>query len=72
MADEYDVTFSRDFIRNLEDIAFMNSITALMPEELATQTKAIIRAFRKRGVPAKIVIEVFEELAKEGVFGNGE
>ena len=71
MAEEYNVTFSKKFVRFAESMAIINCITSAMLEELARQSRVILLAFVKRGVPAKIVLEALAEANKEGGFENG-
>ena len=71
MAEEYNVTFSKSFVGFAESVAIINGITSAMPEKLARQTRAILWAFVKRGVPAKIVLEALGEANMEGGFNDG-
>ena len=71
MAEEYDVTFGKDFLKHAEGLAITNFITSMMPEEEAKVIRMIIRAFAKHGVPAQTVLDVIAELAMEGGFNDG-
>ena len=61
MMDIESVCFSKDFLRMLEDKVIIDIIAATMPEKDAKSATAILRAFSKRGVPAKVVIEALSE-----------
>ena len=55
------VCFSKDFLRMLEDKVIIDIITANMSEKDAEKAIALLRAFSKRGVPAKVVMEALCE-----------
>ena len=71
MAEENNVTFSKEFLLYAENKKKLNELLSFIPEELAEQTKMLFRAFAKHGVPAKTVIDALAEFAMEGGFNDG-
>ncbi len=67
----FNVSFSAELYQKMEDAAIVNLITSLMPEKEIKQSRAVFRAFAKRGVSARIVLEALAEVAMEGGFENG-
>lgn len=73
MFDEYETLFSVDFMRKYEDMVIIKMLTNLIQddEQKAMITK-LFRAFTKRDIPARVVVEAFMEVfVSEGGFENG-
>ena len=60
--DEFDYLFSADLIKMMEESALIRLITATTTEEEAKQLKLFVRAFTKRGVPARTVLDAMIEI----------
>lgn len=69
--DEFDVLFSKDMLEMMEEAALMRLIAATATEEQAKKIKIFVRAFTKRGVPARTVLEAILEINKKGGFEDG-
>ena len=63
--DEPKVSFSRDLLNKMEEIAFLKIVEATSTEEQAKQTKSFIRAFTKRGVSMMTVLDALLEIHNE-------
>lgn len=63
--DESQVVFSPELLNKLEEIAFLKIVEATSTEEQAKQTKTFIRAFTKRGVPIKTILDAILEINNE-------
>ena len=70
MADP-DILFSPELFRTLEDVAIMSFISSVVPKDQAEPVLALLRAFSRRGVPVKTVLEVFKEVMPEGGLTDG-
>ena len=66
IVDETNVSFSSDFLNKLEEIAFFRLVDATSSsEEQAKQTKSFVRAFTRRGVPMRTIIDAMLEIHNE-------
>ena len=63
--DEPNVSFSRDLLNKIEEIAFLKIVEAISTEEQAKQTKSFIRAFTKRGVSTMTILDALLEIYNE-------
>lgn len=68
--DEPGVYFSRDLLNKLEEIAFLKIVEKTNSEEQAKQLKTIVRAFTKRGVPMKTILDAMIEIYNESLKGG--
>jgi hypothetical protein len=71
VAEEYDVKFHSELFQRLKDAATIKAVTSCMPEELAKQTRAILFAFLKNGVPPDVVLKALTESMQEGGLDDG-
>ena len=60
--DEPKVSFSFDLLNKLEEIAFLKIMESTSTEEQMKQLKTFIRAFTKRGVPMKTILDALLEI----------
>ena len=68
--DDPNVSFSFDLLNKIEEIAFLRIVEAISTEEQAKQTKTFIRAFTKRGVPMKTILDAMLEMHNESLKGE--
>lgn len=59
------IMFSPALLNKLEELAFLNMVTATSTEEQAKQIKVFVRAFTKRGVPMKTILGALLEINNE-------
>ena len=67
---ETKVSFSPDLVNKFEEIAFLRILKATSTEEQIKYTKTFIRAFTKRGVPMRTIVDALIEMS--GEFKKGE
>lgn len=63
--DEPKVSFSFDFLNELEKIAFLKVVDATNTEEQAKRTRTFVEAFTKRGVKMKVILDALLEMYDE-------
>lgn len=63
--DDFKVSFSPDLIQKLEDMAIISLIASNTPSDQAKPAIRVLRAFSKRGVSVKTVLDVFKELEQK-------
>ena len=63
--DEPKVSFSPDLLNKLEEIAFLKIVEATNTVEQSKQTRTFVRAFTKRGVPMRTIIDALFEMYNE-------
>lgn len=68
--DEQNVSFSPYLLNKLEEIAFFKTIEATATEDQMKLTKSFVRAFTKRGVPMKTIIDALLEMSSEFLKGE--
>lgn len=66
--DDVDVFFSNELLLQMEAALLMKMIDAgIANKEEAEKAKMIFRAFTKRGVPVKTILEAIQEITESGV-----
>ena len=68
--DDSNVTLSLYLLNKLEEIAFIRLIETTSTKEQAKQTKTFVRAFTKRGVPMKTIMDALIEISRESLKGE--
>lgn len=63
--DDFKVSFLPGLFQKLEDMALISFIASVLPQDQTEQTTRLLRAFSKRGVSVKTVLDVFKELAQD-------
>ena len=63
--DEPKVSFSTDLLNKIEEIAFLKIVEATSPADQTKQTRTFIKAFTKRGVPMRTIIDALLEIHVE-------
>lgn len=69
--DEFNVTFSDEFVKELKNAKLLSSFLSYLPEDLAKQARVIFRAFAKNGVPPEVVMKALADFVEEGGTDNG-
>jgi hypothetical protein len=59
--DDFEVLFSPGMLQKMEDYALMGFVRRCTPEEQAEPVLHLLRAFSRRGVPVKTVLDAFAE-----------
>lgn len=59
------IMFSPALLNKLEELVFLNMVTATSTKEQAKKIKVFVRAFTKRGIPIKTILDALLEINNE-------